>query len=86
MYGGNSITASSFDTSSRNFEGGESSIGVVLSLHFKKIEKKVPYKIFREKMGNYISNTMKYGNEVVDIVETYEDIRATYETNHMNNI
>ena len=34
-------------------------------------------------MGNYISNTMKCGNEVVGVVETYEDVRATYYTNHM---
>ena len=26
---------------------------------------------------------MKYGNEVVGIVETYKDIWDTYETNHM---
>ena len=26
---------------------------------------------------------MKYGNEVVSTVEAYEDVRATYETNHM---
>ena len=26
---------------------------------------------------------MKYGNKVIWIVETYEDVRATYETNHM---
>ena len=58
------------DTPSRNFEGGESSIGIVLGLCFQNIGKKVPFKIFREKMGNYISRTMKYGNEVVGIVET----------------
>ena len=33
-------------------------------------------------MGNYISRTTKYGREVVGIVETYEDVRATYKTNH----
>ena len=35
-------------------------------------------------MGNYISRTMKHGNEVVGIVETYEDVRYTYKTNHMS--
>ena len=34
-------------------------------------------------MGNYISRTMKYGNEVVGIFETYEDVQATYKTNHI---
>ena len=34
-------------------------------------------------MGYYISRTMKYGNKVVGIVETYEDVRSTYKSNHM---
>ena len=34
-------------------------------------------------MGNYISRTMKYGKKLVGIVETYKDVRATYETNRM---
>ena len=82
-YGENPRTASLSHTSSKNFEGEEPSIGVVLGLHFRKIEKKLPFKISREKIGNYISRTMKYGNEVVGIVEMYEDVRDTYGTNHM---
>ena len=35
-------------------------------------------------MGNYISRIMKYGNEVVGILEMYEDVRVTYEVNHMH--
>ena len=34
-------------------------------------------------MGNYISSTMKYGNEVVGIVDTYKDFLSTFKTNHM---
>ena len=37
-----------------------------------KIENNVPFDIFREKIGNYISRTTKYGNKVVGIVETYK--------------
>ena len=37
-------------------------------------------------MSNYISRTMKYGNEVVEIVETYKYVRATYKTNHMHKL
>ena len=33
-------------------------------------------------MGDYILRTTKQGNEVVDIVEKYEDFRTTYKTNH----
>ena len=68
---------------SQNFEGEESSIGVVLGLCFEKIENKVPFKIFRDNMGYYISRTMKYVNKVVGIVETYEDVWSTYKANHM---
>ena len=28
---------------------------------------------------------MKYGNEVLSVVETYKDVRTKYETNHMPN-
>ena len=34
-------------------------------------------------MGNYISRTTNYGNKVVGIMETYEDVWYTYKTNHM---
>ena len=68
---------------SRNFEVEDSSIGVFLGLSFKKIENKVPFDIFRESMGNYISRTMKYGNKVVVIVDTYKDVRSTYKSNQM---
>ena len=34
-------------------------------------------------MDNYISSTIKYSNKVVVIVDTYKDVQATYETNHM---
>ena len=44
MYGGNSITASSSDTSSRNFEGEESSIGVFLGLRLERLRSKHPLK------------------------------------------
>ena len=54
-------------------------------LHFGKPENKVPFDIFREKMGTYISRTIKYSNEVLGVVETYKDVRDTYETNHMSN-
>ena len=64
------MTDSLFDTLSRNFEGEKSSIGVVLGMRLEKIEKKVPFTIFREKIGNYISRTMKYIDEVVGIAET----------------
>ena len=61
MYAGNSRTASSYNTSSRNFERQDPSIRVFLVLRFKNIYKKSSFDIFREKMGNYISRTMKYG-------------------------
>ena len=61
-YGGNSRTASLSNTSSQKFEGEDSSIGVVLGMRLEKVYKKEPFGIFGEKMGNYISRTMKYGN------------------------
>ena len=70
-YGSNLRTASLSDTSSWNFEGEYPSIGVVLGLSFGKIEKRVPFNIFREKIRNIISRTTKYGNGVVGILEMY---------------
>ena len=80
---GNSIMASSSNTSSQNFEGEQPIIGVVLGLHFEKNYKKVPLKIFIDNMDKYISKTTMYGNEVVGIVDRYKDVRSTYFTNHM---
>ena len=50
MCGGGSITASFFNTLIRNFEGEESSIGIVLGLSFENIEKKLTFDIFIENM------------------------------------
>ena len=61
--------ASSFVTPSQNVEGEESRIGVVLWLRLNKVEKEVPFELFREKTVNYISRNMKYGNKVVGIVK-----------------
>ena len=52
-------------------------------MRFEKIEKKFLFKIFREKMDNYISTIIKYGNKVVGILETYKGIQSTYGTNRM---
>ena len=82
-YGGSSRNDSLFKNLSQNFEGEESSIGVVLGLRFKKNEKKVLSKIFRANMSNYISGTMKYGNIVLGIVETCKDVRDTYNKKYM---
>ena len=54
-----------------------------MGLRFKKVDKKVPFVIFRENIGNYIVRTIKYGNKVVGIVETYEYVQDTYKTNRM---
>ena len=35
-------------------------------------------------MVNYISRNMKYGNEVVGIVDMHKEVRSTYEANHMS--
>jgi hypothetical protein len=56
-------------------------MGVVLGLKYEKMDKKVTFEVFRDKVCNHIERTMKYGQEVSGIVKTYEDVVATYTTN-----
>ena len=46
-----------------------------------KMDKKVTFEVFREKVCNHIERTMKYGQEVSGIVKNYEDVVATYTIN-----
>ena len=71
------------DTSNKAFEGAEPDIGCVLGLRFVKVDKKVAYDVFCDKFANYISRSMKYGNEVVCAVKEYKDPVTDYEENNM---
>jgi hypothetical protein len=71
------------NTANRNFEGAEPGVGAVLGLRYEKIDKKVTFEIFREKMSNYIERTMKYGDDVACIIKSYEDPLESFETNNM---
>jgi hypothetical protein len=70
-------------TVNRTFEGAEPGVGAVLGLRYEKIDKKVTYEVFREKMSNYIERTMKYGDDVVCIIKEYEDPLEAFESNNM---
>ena len=60
-----SISNPTVDTSNKAFEGAEPDIGCVPGMRFGKVDKKVAYNVFCNKVANYIGRTMKYGNEVV---------------------
>ena len=75
---GNNRNQSAMDTSNKNFEGAEPEIGCVLGLRYERIDKKVTFEIFREKMSNFIERKMEYGNEISGIVKTYEDVLKTF--------
>jgi hypothetical protein len=70
-------------SANKNFEGAEPGVGAVLGLRYEKIDKKVTYEVFREKMSNYIERTMKYGDDVVCLIKDYEDPIESFEMNNM---
>jgi transcription antitermination factor NusG len=69
---------SAMDVSNKNFEGAEPEIGCVLGLKYEKIDKKVTFDVFKEKMCNYIEHKMEFGTEISGLVKDYEDVLHTF--------
>jgi hypothetical protein len=57
----------------RNFQGKEPSIGSVMGLRSKRIDKKTTFDLFRKDLANYIDRTFDEAADVVDFVKYMED-------------
>ena len=67
----------------RDFEGAMPKIGDILALRSENMTNKVNYDIFCEKLGVYIMNEFKGGENVVEVTKNYAiDIISSFETNN----
>ena len=62
-----------FTSTSRDFEGVTPKIGGVLALRSENMLKKVNYDIFCEKLGVYMMNEFKGGENVVEVTKKPND-------------
>ena len=53
------------DISNKSFEGAEPSVGAVLGLQSERIDKKVNYEQFKDKLVNYIGRKFDNGDDIV---------------------
>ena len=61
------------DTINKGFEGAEPSVGAVLGLTSERIDKKVSFEQFKEKLENYIGRKFDNGDDIACIVKDYKD-------------
>ena len=48
-------------------------MGAVLGLSYEKIDKKLPFEQFKDKIVNYIGREFENGDDIVCIIRTYTD-------------
>lgn len=63
--------------SNKIFGSAEPEIGHVISLKHERIDKKVTFEIFREKMCSQIERKMEFGTEILGLVKDYENVLET---------
>ena len=67
----------------RDFKGAMPKIGGILALRSENMTNKVNYDIFCEKLGVYIMNEFKGGENVVEVTKNYAvDIISSFDTNN----
>ena len=59
------------------YAGENEDIGVLLTLRDEVFSKRVVYSAFAEKIKNYVTQNFQYAKDIVPIIETLEDTRAT---------
>ena len=74
---------SAMDVSNKNFEGAEPEIGCVIGLKYERIDKKVTFEIFREKMCNYIERKIEFGTEISGLVKDYENVLESFKKTNL---
>ena len=67
------------DTTNKDFQGKEPSIGAVMGLRIEKINKKVTYDICRDNLANHIGSKIENGDIIVRLVTEYEHPEVNYE-------
>ena len=74
-------TNTSFTNTPKDFEGATPKIGGILALRNENVAKKINYDVFCEKLGVYVMNELKGGENVVEVTRNQErDIISSFET------
>lgn len=67
----------------RDYTGEESDFGHILALKGEKLDKKVNFEIFREKLCTYIMKNLDDATDVIAIVKDLKDPRNDFEVNNL---
>ena len=61
-----------------HFEGAKPELGGLLILHTEKVKKKLTYKVFKEKLTNYVMTNLYEGKdlhiEILNLKDPFEEL------------
>ena len=70
------------DLVNKSFEGETPDIGAVLALKSEKVDKKLTFDSFREKLSDFLMKKLDHAKDVVAIVKTMKDPSPAFHTKH----
>ena len=70
------------DSNSRQFEGAEPKVGAVLALSSERIDKKLPFEQFKDKLVNYVGREFPNGDDIVCIIKSHKDPKPAFDKKH----
>ena len=65
-----------------SFEGACPDIGGILGLRSERINKKLPFSVFTEKLADYVGAEIKYGRDLETCIKLMQDPRKGFEERH----
>ena len=71
------------DSNSRQFEGAEPKVGAVLALSSERIDKKLPFEQFKDKLVNYVGREFPNGDDIVCIIKSHKDPKPAFDKKHL---
>ena len=71
------------DSNSRQFEGAEPKVGAALALSSERIDKKLPFEQFKDKLVNYVGREFTNGDDIVCIIKSRKDPKPAFDKKHL---
>jgi len=71
------------DSNSRQFEGAEPRVGAVLASSSERIDKKLPFEQFKDKLVNYVGSVFENGDDIVCIVKSRTNTKPAFDKKHL---
>jgi len=71
------------NSNERTWEGDTPDIGAVLGLRTEYLNKKTSFRVFMEKMEEYILRKLDNGGDVLPLVREQKDPRVSFEKKHL---